>query len=82
MIFTPEKYKIKDERMKPFIDVEEIEGYLESVRPDRQRVLDVIAKSLDKKRLTLEETAVLINATDPDLIEAIKDGARTLKKLV
>lgn len=82
MIFTPEKYKIKDERMKPFIDVEEIEGYLESVRPDRQRVLDVIAKSLDKKRLTLEETAVLINATDPDLIEAIKEGARTLKKLV
>lgn len=82
MIFTPEKYKIKDERMKPFIDVEEIEGYLESVRPDRQRVLDVIAKSLDKKRLTLEETAVLINATDPDLIEAIKDGARTLKKIV
>ncbi len=82
MIFTPEKYKIKDERMKPFLDVEEIEGYLNSVRPDRQRVLDVIAKSLDKKRLTLEETAVLINTTDPDLVEAIKDGARTLKKKV
>ncbi len=82
MIFTPEKYKIKDERMKPFLDVEEIEGYLNSVRPDRQRVLDVIAKSLDKKRLTLEETAVLINATDSDLVEAIKDGARTLKKIV
>lgn len=82
MIFTPEEYKIKDERMKPFLDIEEIEGYLKSVRPNRQRVLDVIAKSLDKKRLTLEETAVLINATDPDLIEAIKEGARTLKKLV
>ena len=43
MIFTPEKYKIKDERMKPFIDVEEIEGYLNNVHPDRQRVREVIS---------------------------------------
>ncbi|MEI6347618.1 MAG: [FeFe] hydrogenase H-cluster radical SAM maturase HydG [Bacteroidota bacterium] len=82
MIFTPEKYKIKDERMKPFIDVEEIEGYLNNVKPDRQRVHEVITKSLNKQRLTLEETAVLINATDPDLIEEIKEGARELKKRV
>lgn len=82
MIFTPEKYKIKDERMKPFIDVEEIEGYLESTHPDRQRVREVIAKSLNKQRLTLEETAVLLNANDPELIEEIKNGARELKKRV
>ncbi len=82
MIFKPEKYKIKDERMKPFIDVEEIENYLNNTKPDRQRVRDVIAKSLNKQRLTLEETAVLLNATDPDLIEEIKEGARELKKRV
>lgn len=82
MIFTPEKYKIKDERMKPFIDVEEIEGYLKSTHPDRQRVREVIAKSLNKQRLTLEETAVLLNANDPELIEEIKNGARELKKRV
>ena len=82
MIFTPEKYKIKDERMKPFIDVEEIEGFLKDVKPDRQWVREVISKSLDKKRLTLEETAVLLNANDPELIEEIKAGARELKKRI
>lgn len=82
MIFTPEKYKIKDERMQPFIDVEEIESYLAKAKPDRQRVREVISKSLDKKRLTLEETAILLNANDPELIEEIKEGARELKKRV
>lgn len=43
---------------------------------------DVIAKSLDKNRLTLAETAILINASDPELIEEIKQGARTLKEKV
>ncbi len=30
MKFTPEKYAIADERMKPFIDVEEIENFLKN----------------------------------------------------
>jgi len=42
-------------------------------------VREVIAKSLEKKRLTLAETAVLINATDPELVQEIKEGARLLK---
>lgn len=82
MIFTPEKCSIKDQRMKPFIDPDEIWSYINNTRPSRERVKDVIAKSLDKNRLTLEETAVLINATDPDLVEMIKEGARTLKEKV
>lgn len=82
MIFTPEKYRIKDERMKPFIDVEEIEDYLNNTKPTRERVREVIAKSLNKQRLNLEETAVLLNATDSDLIDEIKEGARELKKRV
>jgi len=82
MKFTPELCKIPDKRMEPFIDPDEIWDILINTRSDRQRVREVIAKSLDKQRLTLAETAVLINATDPELIEEIKEGARTLKKKV
>jgi 2-iminoacetate synthase len=83
MIFSPEKYKIKDERMKPFIDIKEIEDYLEVTRnPSKERVLGIINKSLNKNRLTLEETATLINANTPELIEEIKKGARKLKELI
>lgn len=82
MIFTPEKYAIPDVRMKPFIDAGEIQAYLDQPKPTKERVREVIAKSLNKQRLTLEETAVLINADDPELIGEIKAGARELKRKV
>ncbi|GAP44929.1 [FeFe] hydrogenase H-cluster radical SAM maturase HydG [Lentimicrobium saccharophilum] len=82
MIFTPEKCRIPDQRMKPFIDADELWEILNETKSDKQAVREVIAKSLDKKRLTLRETAVLINANDPELIEEIKEGARELKKRV
>lgn len=82
MIFTPEKCNIPDQRMKPFIDPQELWDYINNTTSDKDSVRAVIAKSLDKKRLTLQETAVLINATDPELIEEIKEGARELKKKV
>ncbi len=82
MIYHPQTYRIPDKRMQPFIDADEIWGFINDVKPDKQRVRDVIQASLDKKRLSLEETAVLINADDPDLIEEIKEGARTLKEKV
>jgi 2-iminoacetate synthase len=82
MKFNPEKCRIADRRMTPFIDSEEIWGYLNEVKPDRRQVRDVIAKSLDRQRLSLAETAVLLNAEDPELIEEIKAGARELKKRV
>jgi 2-iminoacetate synthase len=82
MKFNPEKCTIPDRRMEPFIDADEIWGYLNTVKPDKERVRTVIAKSLDKQRLSLEETAVLLNADDPELIEEIKNGARELKKRV
>ncbi len=82
MIFRPEKLKIKDQRMTPFIDSDELWGYLNTAPATKAQVREVIAKSLDKQRLTLAETATLINATDPDLIEEIKQGARTLKEKV
>jgi 2-iminoacetate synthase len=82
MIYQPQQYAIADERMKPFIDEQEIHRFLENTHPGKERVREVIAKSLNKNRLSLEETAVLINATDPELIEEIKQGAKTLKEKV
>jgi 2-iminoacetate synthase len=82
MKFTPEKLKIKDQRMKPFMDSGEIWGFLNAARPDKERIRDIISKSLDKQRLTLEETAVLTQAEDPVLVEEIKQGARILKEKV
>jgi len=67
--------------MKSFIDTEEIEGYLEETKnPSKEEVLAVIEKSLNKNRLNLRETAILINAESPELINLIKEGARTLKE--
>jgi 2-iminoacetate synthase len=82
MRFSPEKLKIPDQRMKPFIDPEEIWDLIKNTKPDRQRVRDVIARSLDKNRLTLEETAVLINSMGTDLADEIRQGARDLKEKV
>ncbi len=82
MKFNPEKCSISDERMKPFIDSNEIWDHINNAESTKERVREIIQKSLDKNRLTLEETAVLINANDPGLIEEIKEGARTLKKRI
>ncbi len=82
MKFSPEKCSIPDERMKPFIDPDEIWNHLNHAKADKARVRAIIAKSLDKQRLTLEETAVLLNADDPELVQEIKEGARRLKEKV
>jgi len=82
MKFNPEICSIADQRMKPFIDPNELWDYINNTKSTKERVREVIAKSLDKQRLTLEETAVLINANDPELIEEIKQGARTLKERI
>ncbi len=68
--------------MKPFIDPDEIWSLIRNTKSTPERVRHVIAKSLSKKRLTMEETAVLINAGTPELIEEIKEGARALKEKV
>ena len=82
MRFSPEKLSIRDQRMKPFIDPEEIWDQINNIKPDKHRVRDVISKSLDKQRLTLEETAVLVNAVGTDLADEIKEGARELKQRI
>ncbi len=82
MKFKPERYSITDEPMKPFIDTHEIESFLLSEKADKFRIRDIIQKSLEKNRLTLSETACLLNIDDPELIIEIKQGAQTLKNKV
>jgi len=82
MIYNPQKYKIKDEAMKPFIDAEEIWEFLDNAEPTKERVREIIQKSLNKNRLSLEETAILLKTTDWELVDEIKNGARTLKQNV
>ena len=82
MKFTPEKYLIADEPMKPFIDPAEIWNYIYSTESTPERVREVIAKAYSKKRLSLEETAVLVNTTEPELVEEILNAARDLKEKV
>lgn len=82
MKFNPQQYKIPDERMQPFIDSDEIIGLLFRTSSTPERVREILQKSLSKNRLTLEETAVLVNTNQPDLIEEIKEAARKLKKEV
>ncbi len=83
MFYHPEKYKLPDRPMENFIDEEEILTILDENRnPDKEQVKKVINRSLDKHRLSLKETAILLNANDPDLIEDIKNAARQLKENV
>lgn len=82
MKFSPEKYKIADQPMVPFIDPVEIEDMLANAKPDKENVDRIIQKSLNKKRLSMQDVAILVNTTDPELIDKIKQGAKTLKENV
>ena len=83
MIYHPQKYKIEDKAMLPFIDDDEINEILqEALYPTKEQVREVIQKSLDKNRLSLHETAILVNANEPELIQEIKSAAKELKERV
>lgn len=82
MKFTPQSYKNPDRSMKNFIDKEEIWDFINKSTPTTKAVQEVIAKSLNKERLNLTDVAILVNATEPEQIEMIKNGATTLKKQV
>lgn len=62
-----------------FIDEPHLHGLLKR-QADAARVRDVIAKSLAKEALSLEETAVLLTAQGRDLVEEIFEAARQLKR--
>jgi 2-iminoacetate synthase len=65
-----------------FIDDAYLTSLIDNGRPDVGQVRDVIAKSLAKEHLSVEETAVLLAADDPDLISEIFEAARELKRTV
>ncbi len=62
-----------------FIDEPYLEGLLAGTADDAE-VRDIIAKSLAKEPLSVEETALLLRASDPQSIERIFDAARQLKR--
>lgn len=82
MQFRPEIYHIPDEPMRPFIDTAEIWDYLDNTVSTPTKVREVISRSLNKKRLNLGEVATLINATDSESVNLIKEGAKALKKKI
>lgn len=74
--------KIDVEGLKSFIPQDEIIKLLSVPSDDIVRIREIIAKSLGKNRLDPKEMAYLLNARDPEIIEEIKEGARTLKKTI
>lgn len=62
-----------------FIDDARLSELLASPRPDAGLVREIIAKSLSKQALSVDETAVLLAADDPELVEEIFATARQLK---
>jgi len=65
-----------------FIDDSSIEEVIASTKEDPVRVREIIAKSLEKTPLSVEETGALLAADSDDLTEEIFAAARELKKSV
>ncbi len=82
MKFSPEKYRIEDVPMQPFIDPEEIWDILNNTKPSKESVREVIAKAKAKNRLNLRETALLVNCNEPGLVHEIIEGAKELKEAI
>ena len=65
-----------------FID----DGYymqlLSGAPPERSRVQEIIAKSLAKQPLSVEETAALLRTDEPELLESVFQTAQKLKETV
>jgi 2-iminoacetate synthase len=65
-----------------FIDDAGLQRLITESKPDILRVRDVLAKSMAKEALTAAETAVLLAADEPEVIEEIFESARELKQRV
>ncbi|MCE5278498.1 MAG: [FeFe] hydrogenase H-cluster radical SAM maturase HydG [Planctomycetaceae bacterium] len=67
---------------RDFIDEAQFQTLLAAAPPEPARVREIVAKSLDKQALSIQETAVLLAARDEELVEEIFAAARTLKRTV
>jgi 2-iminoacetate synthase len=65
-----------------FVDEPLFESLIAAKAPDASAVRDVLAKSLVKEPLSVEETSVLLAADDENIVEEIFDAARDLKQRV
>ena len=65
-----------------FINEDVLHGLLAKSQPEPEEVRAIIAKSLNKEALSVEETATLVRADDPAMVEEIFAAARTLKERV
>lgn len=62
-----------------FIDDAKIQDLVDNTVEDAGKVREILAKSLEKKPLSVEETAALLAVKSPDLLEEIYNTARKLK---
>ena len=65
-----------------FIPAARIEELLRRPAAEACEVRDVLAKSMDKQRLSLEEMAALLSVASPGLLEEMFAAARQLKHMV
>ena len=77
-----EKKRTLSKNCVDFINDEELISLIQQTKPDVQQVRDIIAKSMDKQPLSVEETAVLVTADSDEMVQEIFDAARELKRRV
>lgn len=74
---------MKTDQTANFVNPEEIEKALQETKaPDSTRVKEIVAKSLNKERLSPKETAELLAVKDEESLELLFEGARELKRKV
>jgi len=61
-----------------YIEYEKINTLLQSI-PEKNRVKEILEKSKSLKRLSLEETAILLSIDDPELLELLFETAKWVK---
>lgn len=74
---------LSTEGLENFIDEQAIaETVSATAQPEAARVRDILDKAREAKGLTLEETACLLQAEDPELNEMVFETARTVKQAI
>lgn len=80
MKFDPQQYSLSDIYCQPFIDPVEIRKFLE-ISPTQQQIDDVIAIAKSYKRLSLAQTAILLNAST-EMRSKVMNAASELKRSI
>jgi 2-iminoacetate synthase len=63
-----------------FINSKKLTALLKDAKPSQEQVMAVLDIAKEQKGLSLEQTAVLLNCEDTELIENIKQVAKQIKK--